>query len=508
MESRHKTSPVPTYTSSATILINPNRGSNTPSYTSATYAQLLTVRDVLDPVVTKLKLPFGVDALRGMVTVTPLSDPALTRGDSELLQIMVVDTDPQRAADIANAVSSSFVDYITKQAIALSGPYRSALTQQIDDTKAQIDNLGKQIQDLEQGPTAKDPSVTTQLGTMHAQLNDLQQSYAQLLLTAQTMDLNAASAQSQMTVVEPAEKPLYANAVAKSLPKAPFAAVAGLVFAVAIILLLEYFDDLVRGQTDIPAVTESRLLGIIPRIAKAKAGPAQLFIRDHPGSLAAEAVRLLRTNVELVRQSRPLKCLAVTSPEEGDGKSTVASNLAVAMAQSGSRTVLIDADLRHPDVHKIFAVSNERGLTSLLSHPSQHWRTVACATQIGTGLLVIPSGPFLANPADLLSGDRIATLLAEIRKEADMIIIDTPPMLTVSDPLIIASTVDGAVLVCRTGRTNLDALGKASATLRSADKLIGVVVNSQSKKMRSYTSANMPAQGFAPVQARENALVQ
>ena len=96
---------------------------------------------------------------------------------------------------------------------------------------------------------------------------------------------------------------------------------------------------------------------------------------------------------------------------------------------------------------------------------------------------------------------------AHIRGDADMVIIDTPPMLTVSDPLIIASNVDGVVLVCRTGRTALDALSKAAATLRGAEKLVGVVVNSQSKKMRTYTSANMPAQAFAPAPARENALV-
>jgi len=167
----------------------------------------------------------------------------------------------------------------------------------------------------------------------------------------------------------------------------------------------------------------------------------------------------------------------VTSPGPSEGKSTVTANLAVAMAQAGFTTVIIDADLRRPSQHKIFAVPNERGLTTLLTHPDQPWNWAAVEVLSGS-LYVIPSGPLPPNPADLLSSERWRQTLATIVEMVDFVLIDTPPILTASDPLVVAPAADGVVLVCRAGRTRREALRRATMALRQGTvRIVGVVLN-------------------------------
>jgi capsular exopolysaccharide synthesis family protein len=149
------------------------------------------------------------------------------------------------------------------------------------------------------------------------------------------------------------------------------------------------------------------------------------------------------------------------------------------MAQGGYTVVVIDADLRRPTQHKIFGVGNDRGLTTLLIHPEMPWHAAATRTDTD-GLLLIPSGPIPPNPADLLGLGRFTQLLAELGEAVDIVLIDTSPVLAVSDPLIVGTAADAVAVVCQAGRTRRDALQRAVALLRQGGiRLVGVVLNGQ-----------------------------
>jgi non-specific protein-tyrosine kinase len=146
------------------------------------------------------------------------------------------------------------------------------------------------------------------------------------------------------------------------------------------------------------------------------------------------------------------------------------------MAQSGFSAVVIDADLRRPSQHTIFGVRNELGLTHLLTHPEQHWKSAAVHVA-GELLYLIPSGPLPPNPADLLSSERFRSLVTDLGQEVDIVVIDTPPVLAVSDPLVVCGATNGVVLVARAKATRTDALARAAALFPDTVRLIGVVVD-------------------------------
>ena len=204
-----------------------------------------------------------------------------------------------------------------------------------------------------------------------------------------------------------------------------------------------------------------------------------MYTMAQPQSSASEALRLLRTNLEFASASDEIHALTVTSPGPEEGKSTIVANIGVVLAQSGKSAVIIDADLRKPTQHKIFGVPNERGLTTLLTHPEVGWQSAASKLAL-PGLLLIPSGPIPPNPSDLVSSTRFAQLIERIKSEVDLVIIDSPPILAASDSLAIATHTDGVILVCRSNKTRTDALRHAAHSVHQGGiRLVGVVLNRQ-----------------------------
>lgn len=209
------------------------------------------------------------------------------------------------------------------------------------------------------------------------------------------------------------------------------------------------------------------------------AGTEQLFVMTQPNSNPAESMRLLRTDIEFAAAAREISSMAITSAGPGEGKSTVTANLGASMAQAGFTAVVIDADLRRPSQHTIFDLGNDRGLTTLLTHPEHSWRSAATEI-VENGLWVIPSGPLPPDTSDLLSSERFRTLIQQIGQQVDIVLVDTPPVLAVADPLIASTTTDGVLLVCRANRTRIEALQRAAAFPDSVRR-IGVVLNKQER---------------------------
>jgi non-specific protein-tyrosine kinase len=201
-----------------------------------------------------------------------------------------------------------------------------------------------------------------------------------------------------------------------------------------------------------------------------------LIILTDPSSPAAEAYRTLRTNLTFAALDNPLKSLVVTSVTPDEGKSTVLANLAVAMAQGGQRTILVDADLRRPRLHEIFGISNERGLTTMILE-----KETRDAPLIDVGvenLQLISSGPLPPNPADTLGSQKMEQVIAALRERCDLVLFDASPLVPVTDGAVLGTKVDGVLLVVRAGRTRREHVERAKDLLeRARAHTIGAVLN-------------------------------
>lgn len=201
-----------------------------------------------------------------------------------------------------------------------------------------------------------------------------------------------------------------------------------------------------------------------------------------PKSLEAEAYRAVRTALYFSTEGEGHRVLQVTSPDKGDGKSLTVSNLAISMARSGKKVLIIDADCRRPRQHKIFNVSQGQGLTTVIGQGTA-WQEVVKATEV-EGLSILPSGPVPSNPSELLSSPQFADLLAALRPEFDYVLLDTPPLLAVTDPCVVAGRVDGVMLVLRLARHGRPQAERAHEILVSLGvKILGVVVNGVTRQV-------------------------
>ncbi len=206
----------------------------------------------------------------------------------------------------------------------------------------------------------------------------------------------------------------------------------------------------------------------------------QLITLTDPRSPAAEAYRTLRTNLTFAGLDQPVETLIVTSPAIGGEKSIAAANLAVVMAQGEHRTILVDADLRRPALHKIFGVSSEPGLTTMFVDPQA--RTNPPLLEVGVeNLWLLPSGPLPPNPADLLGSRRMEEIIAVLRSRADILIFDAPPVLAVTDAAVLGMKVDGVLLVVEAGRTRREQARQARELLERAHvRIVGAVLTGAS----------------------------
>ncbi|HET91383.1 MAG TPA: polysaccharide biosynthesis tyrosine autokinase [Chloroflexi bacterium] len=202
-----------------------------------------------------------------------------------------------------------------------------------------------------------------------------------------------------------------------------------------------------------------------------------LVTLTNPHSPAAEAYRTLRTNLTFTALDKPIETLIVTSAAPDEGKSTVLANLAVTMAQSERRTILVDADLRRPGLHDIFGVANERGLTTMIVEEA----TLDHPPLLETGvenLWLLPSGTQPPNPADILGSRRMEQVIAALIAHAEIVLFDAPPVVSVTDAAVLGTKVDGVLLVVRAGHTRREHAQRAQETLERVHvRILGAVLN-------------------------------
>lgn len=205
-------------------------------------------------------------------------------------------------------------------------------------------------------------------------------------------------------------------------------------------------------------------------------GEYRLIVRDDPKSPAAEAIRTLRTNLQYLSLDKPLKSILVTSALPAEGKTTIASNLALALADAGNRTIIAGVDLRKPSVHKLFGCDHTVGVTTILTGHTTLGQALQSTSH--PNLKLLASGPVPPNPAEMLGSQAMRSLVEELRDQADVVVYDAAPIIAVTDAALLSPAVDGTLLVVRIGYTPRELARQAKEQLEKVSAtVLGVVAN-------------------------------
>ncbi|MFL5725652.1 MAG: polysaccharide biosynthesis tyrosine autokinase [Chloroflexota bacterium] len=428
-----------------------------------TYAVIGESRQLLEKVKTSLKLDVPVETLISQVSVRPVEG-------QPMLDIEATAGSPKDAAAIANAVAKELI--AIAPAIGAGGEPDPAFAQQdLKDTAEQITQTRDELQSLLAIPD-RAPEQQTRLDVLEARLVSLRATYAALLQNATTVAAN------RVSVIDPAVPPLEASSPRVVL-NTVLAAILGVLLAIGVVYLLEHVDDRMKSAEHVETVTGLANLGTILRMPGA--ADREPFYRLatllYPRSPAAEAFRTIRTNIEFASIDKPFRTIVVTSAAPGEGKTVTASNLAVAFAQSGRPTILVDGDLRRPGVHDMFSLANAAGLTDLVHSDTIRIDDVLRKTD-NPNLSIVTAGMVPPNPAELLGSGRMKVILDRLRDSAEIIVFDTAPVGAVTDAAILAAKSDATLLVVQPYRTTERVVRRGRAALANVNaRVIGTVLN-------------------------------
>jgi capsular exopolysaccharide synthesis family protein len=303
---------------------------------------------------------------------------------------------------------------------------------------------------------------------------------------------------------------IFDNAQVPSTPVTPniprnlgLAAVLGLLLGIGLAVMRELLDTSISSAADVTHSTEAPILGNIHQdSASVKIAPVDALSNASPWS---EAYRVLRTNMQYVEVDHDHRIFVVSSSLPGEGKSTTAANLALTLALADQRVALIECDLRRPTLAERLELDDAVGATSVLIGKVS--LNDAMQVHRHSGLRVLTSGPIPPNPAELLQSVAMEKLLTDLRQDFDVVIIDAPPLLPVTDAALLAAQADGAVVVVRHGKTTRDQLTHSIERLEAVDaKPVGVVINATPAKRaaRAYSYSYGYGYGYAPVSAAED----
>lgn len=420
--------------------------------------------------------------------------PDVTVGVIENANIITVtaeSTNRVEAAEIANAYATSYVGVRNE---SLTKAYEDALPgilAQIENQRTAQEPLLAELEAARaEADEVKDPSILAeaqqrlqpQIDAVDNQIEVLQQQANAISLQASVPQNGAADILTAATVPRGPVRP-------QPTRNAALGAAVGLLFGIGLAFVFEYMDDSVKTAEDVEHLTGGvPTLGLIPAIDWKDKSSTQLVSVSKPNSPAAEAYRSLRTSVQFLSLERNLQVVQLTSPSASEGKTTTLTNLGVAMARSGLRVVVVDCDLRRPRLMDFFGVSNHIGFTSVLLGESP----LSAALQPVPDeprLFVLASGPLPPNPSELLASRRTDEVVGALRADFDVVLIDSPPVLPVTDAAVLSRVVDGTLLVSTVRTTRKKALSRAVEALRQVDApIVGTVLNGLSVE-GAYTSS-------------------
>jgi non-specific protein-tyrosine kinase len=407
-----------------------------------------------------------------------------TINNTQLIEITVTDTSPERAQVVANEL----INQIILQ--SPSGLEREDLAQQ-EFIKGQLADLQEQILQTSEEINTKEAELGTlfsarqiadsqgQIAGLQTKLNALQANYAALLSNTREGSINT------LEIFEYAPLPQNPVGVGK-ITTILTAAVIGFTLAAGAAYLLEYLDDTLKTPEDVSKIVGLPTLAGIAHV-KENEGEPNLITQTQPRSPIAEAFRVLRTGIRFANIDKPNQTLLVTSANPTEGKSMTAANLATVIAQADNRVILVDADLRRPTQHKLFQLSNGQGLSNLLldldveSDASYINAVIDLSLQsveTTKNLFVLTCGATPPNPSELLGSAKMKSLINILSKKFDYVIIDSPPVLAVTDAVILSTQVDSVLLVIDAGKTRRNQFKQAVDRLKEVRaNIVGVTLN-------------------------------
>jgi polysaccharide biosynthesis transport protein len=266
-------------------------------------------------------------------------------------------------------------------------------------------------------------------------------------------------------IVEAAVTPASSATSRTAIRNGVLGLLGGLVFGIALAFLVDHLDERITSRQVAERACGGRpVVGLIPKMRGRRRKRAPLALAENPASGVAEAYRTLGTSLQFLGTGRPNRVVAITSAVAGDGKTTAVANLAVSFARAGRRVIVLSADLRQPRIHEFFGLGNDAGLTSLLRGEAG-LADILFTVPGEPRLRVIPSGPIPPNPAEILSLDGMRQLCGLLRDNSDMVLIDCPPVLPVTDALLLSQMVDGVLLVVSVSTTTRTELDRACGML-------------------------------------------
>lgn len=462
----------PVYRAGARILIQPG-GSLFDSGSAGTAGQVDIATEIQvmqsQPVMDAVK-----QRLQGAFTGTSV----VPVGQTSVIEARAESTSASRAATVANAYAEEYIAYSRKLAVSSLVSAAEELQRKIAEVQKQVDQLSERLASLPpctgNNPPqecAQRPQVLADRDAQVSQLVPLKQRLNQL-------QVDASFSKGGPRLITPAAVP--ATPVRPTPERnAVFGMGVGLLLGTALVFAIEHFDDSIKSKEDLERATRDlSVLGMIPLVPTWKnRSDTYVVSRTEPSSPSAEAYRALRTSIHFLTLERSLRVLQVTSPNASEGKSTVVANLAVVLARAGRRVVVVSCDLRRPRIHEFFGLPNEVGFTSVLL--GEEPLSSALQQVPGEkGLFLLASGALPSNPSELMASNRTAELIAALKAEADIVLLDVPPVLPVTDAAVLSARADGVLLVATVGSTSGKHVTRAVELLRQVGApLIGAILN-------------------------------
>lgn len=430
-----------------------------------TYAKIVTS----GPVVDELKSQFDLE-------VAPEIEVSII-ANTELLEITVIDENEQLAIDSANLLGELLVlrgrelyENETQTALASLDTQVTVAFNELSEARSRLESLEAEV-----------PPRLAAIETARRMTFLREDIYTSLLAQYERNRVMEAMQNGAISVVDPAIIAEPSGNLMRIL-LGVMGLIVGLVGGLGVAFMTENLDTRIYNPSDIESMTQLMTLARIPRMSKKDAG---LLKPEHPYT---EAFRRLRTNLFAVDVDNPPQKLLVTSAETGEGKSTIIANLAASIAQTGREVVIIDGDMRRPALHSLFNLPNDTGLSDYLSDEGEK-PSLGDRLQDthDPRLKLLSSGPIPSNPAELIGSERMQALLDELATQFDVILLDAPAMLAVTDAVVAASYVDSVVFVVRQGeirRGTIDAMNHQLRFIKS--QVHGLVVNRAADSEKSY----------------------
>lgn len=412
--------------------------------------------------------------------------------DTQLIEIRVNDTSPPRAVAVANEYAHQLMLQSPTNSDEQDSSRQEFIEQQLDELEVTILATSDEIKEKQEAlvgvfSASQIQELQSQISTLQAKQTTLQANYANLLASLGRGAINS------INVIERATR---ATLVGAGIASSVVAAGAiGLLLATAAAYLLEYLDDTVVSPDDVAKVSSVPTLAGIARIDEDDEGDRLITITQ-PRSPTSEAYRVLRSGIQFSSVDNPDQArLMITSANPSEGKSLTVANLAVVMAQAGLNVLVVDADLRRPVQHKTFRMPQKGGLTNLLleidltasdAEVLSAMKRAIQPTQV-EGLHLLTSGPIPPNPSELLGSAKMEKTISTLARQYDYVVIDSPPVLAVTDAAVLSRRVEGVLLVVDAGKTRRGHLRQAIQQLEAANAhLMGVVLNRLSPRSDGY----------------------